>query len=379
VIGSDINSGLYVLRDQTSNPVAGSLAFSSAGQQVQAGEQVQIAVQRLAGSAAVSVGYEIIGIRAEPGLDYQVQRGRLHWAENDSSPKTITLTTLDRGLEAKRELYVRLYHPQQGATLSSPSYFRLQFGEDPATPGVVSFVSDELSVVEADTNVTIPLRRLGGSDGALTVGYLLEGGTATIGEDLAAASGELSWADGDSSERQIVLQIFADDLPEADETAVLRLISIAGSELGEFSELTLTILDTDSNTPPSINLGENRQVNARQTVTITAQVSDQEGDAISYAWQQVSGPAVSLQNTNSPSVSFVAPNSSSQLVLSLTATDARGAASSASISINVIATPPVDNSSSSSGGSTLPLMVLCLSALWGLRRSLVTPHQDSAC
>ncbi|SNY54693.1 choice-of-anchor B domain-containing protein [Arsukibacterium tuosuense] len=362
ILGSDINSGFYVFRDNTVNTEAGALSFSQHELRVSPGDVAELQVVRAGGSAAVSVGYEILAGRAEPELDYQVSSGRLNWAAGDNSNKTLSISTLDRGLDAERELFVRLFDPANGASLNSPSYLRLRFGEDPPRAGLVSLVESAVSVVEADTSVNVTVRRLGGSDGAIRAGYQLQSGTAAVGEDIVAASGELSWQDGDSSERLIVLQIIDDELLEEDETAILRLSGIAGSELGEITELTLAILDNDSNTPPTVSIGENRQVNAGQSVTLTAVATDPEGDSISYQWQQQSGPSVSLQSAASSTVSFIAPASASQLVLSVTATDGRGAAASASITITVVASPPPPPPAAvaeSSGGS-MPVSWLLL-------------------
>ncbi|WP_235357439.1 choice-of-anchor B family protein [Arsukibacterium sp. MJ3] len=375
ILGSDINSGLYLFKENTINSQAGALAFSQRELNVSAGDTAQLQVQRLGGNTAVSVGYEILAGRAEPGLDYQNSSGRLSWAAGDSSSKTVSITTLDRGLAAQRELFIRLFNPANGVSLASPSYLRLKFGEDPARAGIVTLVDSSLSVVEANTSIAATVRRLGGSDGAITVGYALDSGSATVDVDMVAANGELSWAAGDSSERQIIVQIIDDELVEADETAVLRLFSVAGSELGEITTLTLNILDNDANTAPTVSIGENRQVNAGQSVTLNAQASDQQGDAISYQWQQVSGPTVSLQNANSAVVSLVAPATNSQLVLSVTATDARGAAASASITLTVvaIALPPPAAVAESSGGS-MSLAMLLVALLLIRRRPVCQPH-----
>jgi choice-of-anchor B domain-containing protein len=375
ILGSDINSGLYLFKENTINSQAGALAFSQRELNVSAGDTAQLQVQRLGGNTAVSVGYEILAGRAEPGLDYQNSSGRLSWAAGDSSSKTVSITTLDRGLAAQRELFIRLFNPANGVSLASPSYLRLKFGEDPARAGIVTLVDSSLSVVEANTSIAATVRRLGGSDGAITVGYALDSGSATVDVDMVAANGELSWAAGDSSERQIIVQIIDDELVEADETAVLRLFSVAGSELGEITTLTLNILDNDANTAPTVSIGENRQVNAGQSVTLNAQASDQQGDAISYQWQQVSGPTVSLQNANSAVVSLVAPATNSQLVLSVTATDARGAAASASITLTVvaIALPPPAAVAESSGGS-MSLGMLLVALLLMRRRPVCQPH-----
>lgn len=368
ILGSDINSGFYLFRDNTVNTQAGALAFRQNELTVNPGEVAQLQVQRLGGSVAVSVGYEILAGRAEPELDYQASTGRLNWAADDNSSKTISISTLDRGLAAQRELFVRLFDPTNGASLASPSYLRLRFGEDPPRAGVVGLVESAQSVVEADTTVNVTVRRVSGSDGAISVGYELVNGTATVGDDIVAASGELSWPDGDSSERQIMLQIIDDELLEEDETAVLRLFSIAGSALGAVSEFSLTILDDDANTPPTVTVGENRQVNAGQSVSVGATATDPQGDAISYQWQQQSGPAVSLQNASSSVVNFIAPASSSQLVLTVTATDARGAAASASITLTVVAVSPPPAAVAESSGGSMPLSLLLLGGLLFLRR-----------
>lgn len=374
ILGSDINSGFYLFRDNTVSSQAGAVSFSEPELRVNPGDVAQISVQRTGGTAAINVAYEILATRAEPELDYQVSNGRLNWAANDTSDKTLSIATLDRGLNAERELFVRLFDPANGASLSSPSYLRLRFGEDPPRAGVVSLVEAGLSVVEADTTVAVVVRRLGGSDGAISVTYQLENGTASISEDIVAASGELNWDDGDSSERQIALQIIDDELLEQDETAVLRLTGVAGSETGEIAEFTLTILDNDSNTAPAVSIGENRELNAGQSVSLTAVATDAEGDAISYQWQQQSGPAVTLQNAASSSVNFIAPASNSQLVLSVTATDARGAAATASITLTVVASPPPlppPPAATGSSGGSMSFCILLL-GLWRLRRKVAT-------
>ncbi|MBV2129412.1 choice-of-anchor B family protein [Arsukibacterium indicum] len=375
ILGSDINSGFYLFRDNTVSPLAGTVSFSEPELRVNPGDVAQISVQRSGGTAAINVAYEILAARAEPELDYQVSSGRLNWAANDTSDKTLSIATLDRGLNAERELFVRLFDPANGASLSSPSYLRLRFGEDPPRAGVVSLVESALSVVEADTTVAVVVRRLGGSDGAISVTYQLESGTAGIGEDIVAASGELSWDDGDSSERQIELQIIDDELLEEDETAVLKLTGVAGSVTGDIAELTLTILDNDANSAPVVSVGENRQVNAGQSVSLTAVATDAEGDSISYQWQQQSGPGVTLQNADNSTVNFIAPASSSQLVLSVTSTDARGAAATASITLTVVASPPPPppTATGSSGGSmSIGILLLALWPLWPLRRKVTT-------
>src|SRR5690606_21477871 len=59
ILVSDINSGLYILRDRTLDTTAGTLSFSANEYQADEGDTLTIEVQRTGGSAgAISVGYE---------------------------------------------------------------------------------------------------------------------------------------------------------------------------------------------------------------------------------------------------------------------------------------------------------------------------------
>jgi hypothetical protein len=154
-----------------------------------------------------------------------------------------------------------------------------------------------------------------------------------------------------------------DSSEESDETFSVQLRSVAGSVVGPTDSLVVTILDHDGNTAPQVNAGEDRQVNAGQTVRLTATAQDAEGDAISYQWRQISGASVNLQNAATASPSFVAPATTTSLVFRVTATDNRGASSSDEISVTVVTVSLADNGSG--GGSTPWLLIMALLlAIW---------------
>ena len=119
-----------------------------------------------------------------------------------------------------------------------------------------------------------------------------------------------------------------------------------------------------SEIPTTYDKNGDRQVNAGQTVALTATAQDAQGDSISYQWQQLTGSSVGLLNAQTFSASFVAPSASGSLSFRVTATDNRGASSSDDITITVVTLPP-DNiiSDSGSGGSSTPLMLLALALL----------------
>lgn len=375
ILGSDINSGLYIMRDNTV-VTAGSATFSVAAQHVTPGEVATVTVKRPAGIGAVSVAYETFAGRAQAGTDFETVSGRISWDANDNSDKSFSVTTMDRGEAGQRSVFIRLFDPQNGLGLQSPSYQTLTFGENPPRPGSIGFTQSNMQVLETAGSVNIAVRRFAGNDGEVRVSYLLSGESATLDADIATSSGELVWADGDTTDKLISLQILDDSEQEQTETALLTLTSVSGSSLTEAAVLSIEILDDDANTAPTVSAGEARQVNAGATVQLTATASDAEGDSISYLWTQSSGSSVTLQNANSSAVSFVAPQSSGVLQFSVTATDSRGASSSASVNVTVVTvttvpTPPAKSSGGSLGyiGFVL-IFVAAVQRRWRLRGTI---------
>ena len=88
---------------------------------------------------------------------------------------------------------------------------------DDDLPGPVSrFPSSGYSVGESDGTVVLDVQRNGGLTGAVSVHY------STLAErdvrpDYTAASGTLTWADGDTSARTITITILPDGLLEGQE------------------------------------------------------------------------------------------------------------------------------------------------------------------
>ena len=65
--------------------------------------------------------------------------------------------------------------------------------------------------------------RVNGSNGAVSVNYRTVDGTAIAGEDFNAASGTLTWADGETGVKRVVSYTCPDTLVEGDENFQLQL------------------------------------------------------------------------------------------------------------------------------------------------------------
>jgi hypothetical protein len=96
---------------------------------------------------------------------------------------------------------------------------------DVPTPG--HFVVVSSSFAENAGNATITVARLDGAQGAAQVDYGTSDGTATAGADYTAASGTLTFANGETS-KTFVVPILPDDLVEGDETFLVTLSNPTG-------------------------------------------------------------------------------------------------------------------------------------------------------
>ncbi|MBL9119504.1 MAG: hypothetical protein JNL80_06305 [Phycisphaerae bacterium] len=86
---------------------------------------------------------------------------------------------------------------------------------------------------------------------------------------------------------------------------------------------SITVNVNRDNDAPSVNAGANQSVAENAEVTLSAAVTDPEGEGVTYSWTQVSGPAVVLSDANSLTPTFTAPEGLSNvtIVFQLTASD----------------------------------------------------------
>ena len=115
-------------------------------------------------------------------------------------------------------------------------------------------------------------------------------------------------------------------------------LSFTAPDDGEDAELVFEVVVTDTyeghdegevrvtvegNEPPVVEPLEDQEVVSGQTVKLEATAYDPDGDELTYAWQQDSGPAVRLEPSDQSELSFEAPTveQKSELVLTLGVND----------------------------------------------------------
>src|SRR4029077_9902940 len=119
--------------------------------------------------------------------------------------------------------------------------------------------------------------RTGGTSGAVSVHYATSDGTATAGSDYTAASGTLTFADGEAS-KTFTVTILDDTAVEGNETVNLTLSGpTGGATLGTLASATLTIVDNDTATAVVLPTGFTQTAVATGLSSETALVAAPDG------------------------------------------------------------------------------------------------------
>ncbi|WP_353571570.1 Calx-beta domain-containing protein [Candidatus Albibeggiatoa sp. nov. BB20] len=119
-----------------------------------------------------------------------------------------------------------------------------------ANTGSPQFAQDIYATTEKENVAIITVNRVEGSNGEMSVIYLVGNNTATYPQDYkGTVSGTLTWADGDLEPKTFEIEIVTDPYTELVETARMQIINQTNTVLDE-AELQIT----DTVLPANINL-----------------------------------------------------------------------------------------------------------------------------
>jgi hypothetical protein len=389
VVVSDINSGLYAVRDRSLETAHGSLTFGARTIGGVEGSTVQIAVERVGGTSGdASVAYETLPASADRS-DYVPVSGRLSWSAGDASSRTFSVQLVADGTaESAQRFFVRLLDPKGGATLRSPSTASV-FVSDSGATAELGF-ADAGYVVRSDVpRAMLVVQRLGSAQGAASVSYRTVAGTAQPGMHYNDVSGDLSWPDGDATGRTILVDLLP-GAASSNASFSVALFNSQGATLGT-DDAGVRLGDR----APQASAGADQSADVGTDITLSAtHSSDPEKDALSYSWRELSDSRVSLIDGDRAVAHFnvpaVAP--ATRLSFLLTVTDAAGNATTDQTFVTVSAPGAGgggagggNGGASSDGGGGAPT-VLDLIALLGLsahavraRRSALAGEAAGAC
>jgi hypothetical protein len=203
---------------------------------------VAVKVDRARGSAgAVSVRYGTADGTAKAGSDYTAVSGTLNWAAGDTAAKSFSVP-LNKAATytGSRAFKVALADAAGNATLGSPSSATATIVS--AGAGSIALGASTYGIAQAGGALTVTAVRTGGASGAVSVHYASANGTAKAGTDYSAASGTLSWADGDAAVKSFKIAV-SNATPYAGTRSLTLALSGAagGASLGTPNSAAITI------------------------------------------------------------------------------------------------------------------------------------------
>lgn len=116
---------------------------------------------------------------------------------------------------------------------------------------VVEFAKASYITWENSGSITVTVNRANSSSGAVSVQYATSDGLAVAGTNYTAANGTLSWADGDTSPKQIVIPVLNDGVADWDKDFQIFLSNpTGGAILGGNDNALVAVCDTRTNFIP---------------------------------------------------------------------------------------------------------------------------------
>lgn len=127
-------------------------------------------------------------------------------------------------------------------------------------------------------------------------------------------------------------------LVDSDSIVVLRLTVTDDDGASSFDDVQITIINlTSGNTPPVVDAGDDITVSSGDNVSLVGTASDSDGSIVDFQWMQLSGPQVTINDSDSANASFTAPNveNDTTLLFQLTVTDDGGLDASDTLEVRV--------------------------------------------
>ena len=359
---SDMNSGLYMVGDDTLNSPNGRISLAADAFGNDEGGALNVTLSRRGGASGnVGVDVTLVPGTADSGDLVGIPQA-VTWADGDTADKVLVFTPVADGIdEGLERMLLKVLAPTGGATLGPTSVASLYIS-DPGSAPSFAFDSADIAIAERGFGKAIvAVHRRGSAVGAASVDFMLANGDATEnGDFVGTTTGTISWADGDANPKTLVFDIVDDGAAEGDEFFELTLAAPSGGTIGATPTVRVTILDgTGSNQAPNAVAGPSQTVATGASVTLSGGSSnDPDGDALSYQWAQELGSAVAINNADSAVATFTAPSVTSDTLLRfrLVVTDPAGLSDATTTSVTVTAT---SSSGSGGGGGAVSLALIC--------------------
>lgn len=186
-----------------------------------------------------------VGGSASPGSDYTSFGSSVVLPAGATSVAIPVSITDDSSQESTETISVTL-SPSASYTLAPKPYTSASLTiTDDDGPGTIGFSSPSYSFSEGSGTVSIPVHRTEGRSGAVSANYTITHSSTASSDFSATMSGTLSWADSDSSDKQIEIQISQDTAIEGSESFSIVLSDFSGGAAQGTTSSSVTISDDE--------------------------------------------------------------------------------------------------------------------------------------
>ncbi|PVV09881.1 MAG: hypothetical protein B6D77_09445 [gamma proteobacterium symbiont of Ctena orbiculata] len=291
-----LNTATLTLTENDAQPF-GSVEFSGSNYQV--GEDagsLTVSVQRNGGSVgAGSVDYSVSDGTATAGSDYTATSGSLAFTDAQISG-TFTIDILDDALQEGTESIILSLSNAVSVSLGAGDFAEVHIVDDEPTPamGSIQFSGSAYSVSETATEIAIPVVRISGSMGAVSVTCTTTDSSATAGSDYVATQSTINFAAGETLQN-CRIPVTDDSAYENDEVFNVTLSAPAGGAvLGTTSSANVTI-ESDDSAPAAgslqFGLSSFEQVENGMVATITVARSGGSSGTVTVDYATADGTA----------------------------------------------------------------------------------------
>lgn len=251
-----------------------------------------------ASTQTVTVNYATADGTATAPADYSAVPNQVLTFNPGETQKPIAVNINGDNIVESDEAFVVNLSGATNSTISDSQATGTIANDDAAGgTGSLQFSSLTYSINENSANATITVTRTGGTAGAVTVDFGTSNGTATAGQDYTAASGTLSWADGDGSAKNFTVPVLEDLSQENNETVNLVLMNATGgATVGTPGTSVLTILDNDSQPTISINDVTRAEGNGPNQMLFDVTLSNASGQQVTVNYSTENGTATAGQD-----------------------------------------------------------------------------------
>ena len=232
-------------------PVYGAVGFAVDGYVIDDDSSVITVELKRTGDLSKEASIELATLdgSAEADVDFGHFLKRVEFAEGAATAQVeIEILNLQRTTDKDFRLVLRW--PFQ-LEITGSDVIEVKLAKNVITLGQAQFSGTLQSVAENAGVVALTVSRVNGSDGEITVNYQTQDGSAKAGTDYTAASGELVFAEGETS-KTISIAILNNSTVDGSRSFSVNL---SGNNLGATTSTNVTITDDDQTPQPPVDNG----------------------------------------------------------------------------------------------------------------------------